>query len=61
LGQVLIVPLRLLGIQATHLTTDAVQMPLFADASRKRQQRVDAALDRIAAKFGGDAVRRGGK
>jgi DNA polymerase-4 len=53
------VPLRLLGMQATHLTADAAQMPLFTDAKLDQQRRVDAAVDRIAERFGGQAIRRG--
>jgi DNA polymerase IV len=53
-------PLRLLGAQATHLSSDAAQLPLFEDQSTLRQRRVDDALDRINSKLGHRVVRRGG-
>jgi DNA polymerase-4 len=52
-------PLRLLGVQATHLTAGAEQMDLFADSTLAQQRRVDAAVDQITARFGGRAIRRG--
>jgi DNA polymerase IV len=52
-------PLRLLGVQATHLTADAEQLPLFTDAAAEQQRRVDQAVDRINARLGKRAVARG--
>lgn len=53
-------PLRLLGVQATHLSHDAEQLPLFEDQSTLRQRRVDEAMDQINTRLGRRAVRRGG-
>jgi DNA polymerase-4 len=53
-------PLRLLGVQATHLSSDAEQLPLFEDQDTLRQRRVDAALDKINTRLGRRAIRRGG-
>jgi DNA polymerase-4 len=52
-------PLRLLGVQATQLTSDAEQLDLFNDSGRDRQRRVDQTVDRINARFGGRTIRRG--
>src|SRR4051812_33585438 len=52
-------PLRLLGMQATNLTSDSEQLSLFADTKTQQQRKVDAALDQINARFGSAAVRRG--
>ncbi|MGN0168259.1 MAG: DNA polymerase IV [Acetatifactor sp.] len=56
-------PIRLLGIRSGKLTdeNEPVQLSLFdykAPASEK-QQRLDAALDKIRKKYGDDSVRRG--
>ncbi|MHC4985816.1 MAG: DNA polymerase IV [Planctomycetota bacterium] len=54
-------PLRLIGMTASQLTGGSGQLSLFdqaADHAKKR--RVDQAVDRIAERFGDDAVRRGG-
>ncbi|WP_428940897.1 DNA polymerase IV [Fontivita pretiosa] len=52
-------PLRLLGVQATRLSGEAPQLPLFDDEQQQRQRRVDDAIDRIRQKYGQAAVRRG--
>jgi DNA polymerase-4 len=52
-------PVRLIGMSASNLTAAPVQLGLFADRARERQSRVDVALDRINAKFGKTAIRRG--
>lgn len=51
-------PLRLLGVQATHLQTGVGQLQLFEDARDAQQKRVDAAMDRINERFGANVVRR---
>jgi nucleotidyltransferase/DNA polymerase involved in DNA repair len=51
-------PLRLLGAQATHLTADAEQLPLFEDSRSERHKKVDAALDQINARLGKLAIHR---
>ncbi len=53
------VPVRLIGMGATSLTSDAPQLALFIDQSHERQHRVDQALDRIQDKFGRRAIARG--
>ncbi len=56
-------PIRLLGVRTTKLTAedDPVQLNLFDYASplSEKQQRLDAALDDIRARFGADAIKRG--
>src|SRR5262249_4734474 len=52
-------PLRLLGVQATQLTSDVEQLGLFDDSNRLRQKRVDQTVDRINARFGTRTIRRG--
>jgi DNA polymerase IV len=49
---------RLLGIGARDLTL-AAQLDMFAEASSKKNQSLDATLDTIRAKFGKGAVERG--
>ncbi len=51
--------LRLLGFTASGLSAGGGQMMLFEDPQRPRLRRLDAALDRIAQRFGEGAVRRG--
>ena len=53
-------PVRLLGMGAASLTTGGQQLSLFDAPEQARQQHVDAAVDRITAKFGSSAIRRGG-
>jgi DNA polymerase IV len=50
-------PVRLLGVAATGLTQDGRQLRLFEQEDR-RQEQLDAALDRIRAKYGERAVQR---
>ncbi len=53
-------PLRLLGTGASNLVTaEGRQLSLFADTD-PRQERLDAALDRVRERYGAGAVRRGG-
>jgi DNA polymerase-4 len=51
-------PVRLLGLAATNLVDDALQLRLD-DARPPRDEQVDHALDGIRARFGAGAVRRG--
>jgi len=54
-------PLRLLGVTASQLTGPAgVQGTLFADPSADKQHRIDQVVDKIASRFGDDAITRGG-
>lgn len=53
-------PIRLLGVQASRLSEDAlIQTDLFEDsAKREKLSKLDAAVDSIRGKFGEDAVKR---
>ena len=54
-------PLRLLGVTATQfINARGGQLPLFTPAAEARQQELDRAVDRIAERFGPDAVHRAG-
>ena len=54
-------PLRLIGMTASQLTGGRGQLSLFDQAEdHAKKRRVDQAVDRIAERFGDDAVRRGG-
>jgi DNA polymerase-4 len=53
-------PVRLIGMTAAQLGAHGAQMALFADPADEKQKRVDAVADRITAKFGTSAIRRGG-
>ena len=53
-------PVRLIGVTADRLGRGAGQPDLFSQAEREKQQRADAAADRIVEKFGKRAIRRGG-
>jgi DNA polymerase-4 len=53
-------PVRLIGVAAADLATPADQMDLFADPAAARHGLLDAAVDRINARFGKGAVRRVG-
>jgi DNA polymerase-4 len=53
-------PVRLIGVQCSNLDHDHDESGLFPDAERERQRALDAATDRIAERFGAEAVRRGG-
>lgn len=52
---------RLVGIGASHLASgEPAQAELFVDEAKQKQQRIDAAADRIASKYGASALKRGG-
>ncbi len=53
-------PVRLIGVQCSNLERGADAGGLFPDLDDERQRALDAATDRIAARFGAEAVRRGG-
>lgn len=53
-------PVRLLGMGAGGLSTSGEQLALFETPGREKQRGVDSAVDRITAKFGKSAIRRGG-
>ena len=52
-------PVRLIGLSASPVLRGAGQQPLFAQADREKQQRLDATLDRITERFGKRTVHRG--
>ena len=52
-------PVRLIGVAASDLSPPERQMALFADPSAERAGKLDAVADRINARFGTGAVRRG--
>jgi DNA polymerase-4 len=52
-------PVRLIGMTATHLESGPEQALLFPDDGERRQKRLDAALDEIRGRFGGEGLRRG--
>ncbi len=51
-------PVRLIGLGATNLVEDAVQLG-FDDESARRAERVDQAVDEIRGRYGRDSVTRG--
>lgn len=53
-------PVRLLGIQTSHVSRacDGRQMTLFDDGSREKLEKLDRAMDSIRERFGTDAVKR---
>ena len=51
---------RLVGVSVSGLSRGGEQAALFPDAHREKQKHLDAALDRIADRFGKRTVRRGG-
>ena len=53
-------PVRLVGVAAADLSEPDPQMDLFVNPIAVRHTQLDAAVDRINAKFGKGAVRRGG-
>ncbi len=53
-------PVRLVGVAAADLAEPARQMGLFADPAAERQGQLESTVDRINARFGKGAVRRGG-
>jgi len=55
LGKVEAHPIRLTGVHAGDLRTEAPQMGLF-DEGREKRDRLNRSLDAIAEKFGSDAV-----
>jgi DNA polymerase-4 len=57
-----ILPLRLLGVGATHLSrSSAVQGQLFGAETRERQSALDTAIDAIRGEFGTTAIQRGSR
>jgi nucleotidyltransferase/DNA polymerase involved in DNA repair len=52
-------PVRLIGMNASHLTRGPQEMGLFTDAAAEQQRRVDRAVDQINARFGRRAIQRG--
>ena len=52
-------PVRLIGMAARSLVGLGGQMPLFADASAEKHQRLDRVVDKIVDRFGSSSVRRG--
>lgn len=50
---------RLVGVGVGNLTRGARQTRLFGDSRAARQEQIDAALDRIAGKFGDKVLKRG--
>ena len=53
-------PVWLIGVTATDFGPPDAQLDLFAAGASDKQRRLDAAVDRINAKFGKQAVRRSG-
>ena len=51
-------PVRLIGLGATNLVEDAVQLG-FDDAEARRAASVDHTIDAIRGRYGGEALRRG--
>lgn len=53
-------PIRLLGIQASHIsyTKDARQLSLFDNESSEKLEKLDKAMDSIREKYGSDAIKR---
>jgi DNA polymerase-4 len=54
-------PVRLIGVTATRLTEEGAQLGLFDAADAERRRRLDRTLDGLRDRFGGDAIRRGGR
>lgn len=53
-------PVRLIGMSATDFAAPDGQLDLFAAGTQEKQRRLDAAMDKIQAKFGKNGVRRSG-
>jgi DNA polymerase-4 len=51
-------PVRLIGVTAGHLSSEAEQMDLFPDANQQKQKKLDGVVDQINAKFGKGVVNR---
>jgi DNA polymerase-4 len=51
-------PVRLIGVEVSHLISDAKQLYLF-DFSTQRQERLNKAIDRIRKKYGFDSIQTG--
>ena len=51
-------PVRLIGLGATNLVEDAVQLG-FEDGDARRAERIDRAVDTIRGRYGDDSVTRG--
>ena len=53
-------PVRLLGIQTSHVSRagDGRQMTLFDNADHEKREKLDRAMDNIRERFGTDAVKR---
>ena len=53
-------PVRLLGIQTSHVSRagDGRQMTLFDDADYEKREKLDRAMDRIRERYGTDSVKR---
>lgn len=53
-------PVRLLGIQASHIRQagDGRQLSLFDDGSYEKMEKLDRAMDSIRERYGSDAVKR---
>lgn len=52
-------PLRLLGVRLTHLTNNEFeQMVFFEDATSKKREQLDKAIDTIRERFGSNSVKR---
>ena len=54
-------PVRLIGMQANHLTGGQAQLPLFPDQQSDKQRQLDRAMDTINQKLGSRTIFRGGK
>jgi len=52
-------PVRLIGFTADRLAREG-QLPLFGDAAREKQTKLDAVADQINGRFGKRTIRRGG-
>ncbi len=53
-------PVRLIGITAERLSKGDGQLPMFEDADRQKQKKLDAVADQINGKFGKRSIRRAG-
>jgi len=51
---------RLVGVSVSGIESEPAQLPLFTSRQSQRSTALNRALDEIAARFGGDAVSRGG-